>query len=68
MIDPKVQWHGDVAVLTYNLASDWRRPTGERGTARWNATAVYARIDGGWRMVHNHWSFTQPALRQPGGP
>jgi uncharacterized protein (TIGR02246 family) len=65
MIDPRVQWHGDVAVLTYNLVDDvLQQPDGPGGVrARWNSTQVYARVDGKWRVVHSHWSFTKPELR-----
>jgi ketosteroid isomerase-like protein len=60
MLDPKVQQHGDVAILTFNLVSHARRPTGEAFVVRWNATAVYARVSGAWRIIHHHWSFTKP--------
>jgi uncharacterized protein (TIGR02246 family) len=60
MIDPKVQRHGDVAVLTYNLRSEGLQPDGKQVTVRWNSTAVYARIGGAWRMIHSHWSLTAP--------
>lgn len=64
MIDPKVQRQGDVAVLTYNLRSEAVQPDGKQVTVRWNSTAVYARIDGNWRMIHSHWSLTAaPCLR-----
>jgi hypothetical protein len=26
---------------------------------------VYARVDAGWRIVHSHWSFVKPELKQP---
>jgi ketosteroid isomerase-like protein len=58
MIDPKIQRHGDVAVLTYNLRSESVRPDGQQVTVRWNSTAVYARAGRGWKMVHSHWSLT----------
>ena len=60
MVDPKVQHHGDVAVLSYNLNSESVQPDGKHVTVRWNSTAVYARIDGKWRMIHSHWSLTAP--------
>jgi ketosteroid isomerase-like protein len=60
MIDPKVQRHGDVAVLTYNLRSEALQPDGKEVTVRWNSTAVYARIGGRWQMIHSHWSLTAP--------
>ncbi len=65
MIDPKVQWHGDVAVLTYNLVNDMLQlPDGPSNVrVRWNSTQVYARVDGKWRVIHSHWSFIKPELR-----
>ncbi len=58
MIGPKVQLHGDVAVLTYNLRSEAVQPDGKTATVRWNSTSVYARIGEEWRMIHSHWSLT----------
>jgi ketosteroid isomerase-like protein len=65
MIDPRVQWHGDVAVLTYNLVDEVLQEPGSPGgvRVRWNSTQVYARAGGTWRVVHSHWSFTKPELR-----
>jgi ketosteroid isomerase-like protein len=60
MTDSKVQRHGDVAVLTYNLRSEGLQPDGKQVTVRWNSTAVYARVGGNWRMIHSHWSLTAP--------
>ena len=67
MIAPKVQQHGDVAVLTYNLISHARKPTGDTMSVRWNSTAVYARSNGKWSSIHSHWSFTKPAGIAPPG-
>lgn len=58
MIDPKVQRHGDVAVLTYNLRSDAVLPDGDRNTVHWNSTSVYARMGRDWKIIHSHWSLT----------
>jgi ketosteroid isomerase-like protein len=67
MIDPKVQRHGDVALLTFNLVNYGKLPDGpERVLARWNSTEVYSRIGGTWKMIHSHWSYTQPELKQTG--
>ena len=67
MVNPKVQRYGDVAVLTYNLQNYARQPDGtERPTTRWNSTAVFRRIEGQWRTIHSHWSFTKPDVRRPG--
>jgi ketosteroid isomerase-like protein len=64
MIDPKVQRHGDVAVLTYNLVDTGTQPGGTgKVTVRWNSTEVYARMDGKWKIVHSHWSFIKPELK-----
>jgi ketosteroid isomerase-like protein len=64
MLNPKVQRHGDVAVLTYNIVNYRRQPDGtERATARWNSTAVFQRIGGRWRTIHSHFSYTKPELK-----
>ena len=63
-IDPKVQIHGNVAILTYLLYNYKKQPDGTlKETRRWNSTKVYALIDGKWKIVHNHWSFIQPELK-----
>ena len=66
MINPVVQHRGDMALLTFNLVN-YR--TGADGTeepfVRWNSTETYARIDGRWRIVHSHWSYVKPELKQP---
>lgn len=58
ILNPRVQQHGNVAVLTYNLRSDVVQPDGKQATVRWNSTAVYTRIGGKWKTVHSHWSLT----------
>ena len=57
IIDPKVQVLGDSAVLTFRFIS-----RGSENELRWNATEIYRRTEEGWRIVHSHWSFTQPML------
>ena len=55
---------GNVAVLSFNLVN-YGKPTGsatETVLARWNATEVYRRQNGAWRIIHTHWSFIQPQL------
>jgi ketosteroid isomerase-like protein len=67
MLNPKVQRHGDVALLTFNLVSYGTLPEKpESVLARWNSTEVYARIDGKWRIAHSHWSYIKPEIKQPG--
>jgi ketosteroid isomerase-like protein len=63
MIGPKVQHRGDLAVLSYNLVSHAKRPNGEPVVVRWNSTEVYARVEGKWKIVHSHWSYTKPELK-----
>ena len=66
MIAPRVQHHGDVALLTFNLVSYQRQADGsEKAVARWNSTETYARVDNEWRIIHSHWSFTKPELKNP---
>ncbi len=65
MIAPRVERVGDVAILTYNLASHSRRQDGAAVVTGWNSTAVYRRLDDAWRILHSHWSYTEPELRVP---
>jgi len=67
VIDPKVQRHGDVALLTCNLVNYGKLPDApERVLARWNSTEVYSRIGGTWKIIHSHWSYIQPELKKTG--
>jgi hypothetical protein len=69
MLRPKVQRHGALAVLTYQLVNYKKLPDGsEAPTTRWNSTAVFRRVDGKWRTIHSHWSFTKPEVRAPSSP
>jgi ketosteroid isomerase-like protein len=57
-IMPKVVILGDAAVLSYNYRSSELTPEGTvRNQTPWNATEVYFRRDGQWKIVHTHWSF-----------
>ena len=65
MLNPKVQRYGDAALLTFNLVSYRKQADGtERAIVRWNSTEAYARQDGRWVLVHSHWSYVKPALKQ----
>jgi ketosteroid isomerase-like protein len=67
MLSPKVQRHGDVAVLTYQIQNYARQADGtERPTNHWNVTEVFRRVGGKWRTIHSHFSYTKPTLRAPG--
>lgn len=64
MIDPKVQRHGDIAILTFNLVDHGARfDGGPKTTARWNSTEIFQRINEQWKIVHSHWSYTKPELK-----
>lgn len=56
MINPKVQVHGNTAVLTFSLVD--YTPTSEGSTQEvyWNSTEVYSQINGEWKIIHTHWS------------
>jgi ketosteroid isomerase-like protein len=57
IVNPRVQVIGDAAILTFQYISQ----TGDEA-AYWNCTEVYQRTGDDWRIVHSHWSFTQPEL------
>jgi hypothetical protein len=46
LINPKVQIHGDTAVLTFNLIDFFTTPKGSKKESRWNSTEVFSRING----------------------
>ncbi|HEY0594039.1 MAG TPA: nuclear transport factor 2 family protein [Thermoanaerobaculia bacterium] len=60
---PRVQASGDVAVLTFNYVS---RGSNE-ATTRWNCTEVYRLVNGAWRIIQTHWSFTKAPGASPAG-
>jgi ketosteroid isomerase-like protein len=67
LLDPRLQRHGDVAVLTFQAVNYGMLPDRpESVLARWNSTEVYGRVDGKWKIIHSHWSFVKPELRPPG--
>jgi len=67
MISHKMQHHGDVTLLTFNVVNYGKLPNQpETVLARWNSTEVYGRIDGQWKIFHSHWSFIKPELKRPG--
>ena len=62
MINPQVDVVGDAAVLTFNLVNYGKLSGSSEETvlARWNASQVYRQLNGEWRIIHTHWSLTQP--------
>ena len=64
MVNPKVQRHGDIAILTFNIVNYRKLPDGsEQTAARWNTTEAYSRIGDRWRIVHSHFSYVKPQLK-----
>ncbi len=62
-IDPRVVVIGDAAVLSYNYRSSVLSTEGKvTNQTPWNATEVYFRREGQWKIVHTHWSFLQHKL------
>jgi hypothetical protein len=59
ILNPSVDVRGDAAVFTFSLESYDLED--DSITSRWNTTEVHARTPAGWRMVHAHWSHTEPA-------
>ena len=56
-LSPMVQLLDDTAVLTYRFLSTTLKSDGSiLKRVPWNCTEVYVKIDGKWRIVHNHWS------------
>lgn len=65
IIAPKVQSRGDVAVLSYQLISHGASASGQPYVVRWNSTKVYARSGRDWKLLHDHWSYIKPELKEP---
>ena len=69
MQNAKVQHHGDIAVLTYNVVNFIKDSDGpEKAGTRWNSTTVFRRDSGRWRTIHSHWSFNRPDVKQVPAP
>ena len=65
IIDPKVQRSGDLAVLTFNIVDYGAQlDGGPKNTVRWNVTEVYQRLNGSWKIVHSHFSYLRPVLKE----
>jgi ketosteroid isomerase-like protein len=64
MRNPKVERDGETATLSYNLITYGRLPDGTERSVKWNSTEVFRETNGVWKIVHSHWSFTTPELKQ----
>ena len=64
MLNPKVQVHENTAVLTFNLIDYVLTPERLTKEVHWNATEVYCKMDGQWKIIHTHWSHTRSTPQQ----
>lgn len=55
MINPKVVLGSDMAVLSFNFASQ-----GGDDVSLWNCTEVYRDVGGQWLIIQTHWSRARP--------
>jgi ketosteroid isomerase-like protein len=55
VIEPRVQAHGDTAILTYVLATTGS-PDSPSEETRWKVTAVYHKFGDDWLVVHSHFA------------
>jgi ketosteroid isomerase-like protein len=56
-IEPWFLISGDMAVLFYRFLSTRLNPDGSVvSRTPWNCTEIYARMEGSWKIIHNHWS------------
>jgi len=65
LLNPTVEIADELAVLSFNYTS-WGEVDGKPWRSDWNSSEVYREIDGQWRLVHSHWSRTQPKSREAG--
>jgi hypothetical protein len=57
-IDPLMRVCEDLAVLSYRFISTLLNTDGSVShRTPWNCSEVYVKIEGQWRIIHNHWSF-----------
>jgi uncharacterized protein (TIGR02246 family) len=56
-VDPVVLVSGDMAVLFYRFLSTLLNPDGSVSKRTpWNCSEIYQRMEGSWKIIHNHWS------------
>src|SRR5262249_345121 len=62
VVEPKVQHYGDAAVLSYILDGSAEVANTRQGR-KWNVTEVYAYTGGSWKVIHSHFSYLKPELK-----
>ncbi len=64
-INPRVQTDGTTAVLTFNIKNYKTGADGQEELgSHWHATEIYRNIDGAWKLISTHWSYTFPTLKK----
>jgi ketosteroid isomerase-like protein len=64
-INPRVQTDGKTAVLTFNLMNYKIGDDGEETPgSHWHSTEIYRNIDGNWKLISSHWSYTFSMLKK----
>lgn len=61
MLNPRVQFYGDTAILTYNYAGMTRDKDGKMTPNLAKSSRVYVRQNGRWMMVHANFAPVVPA-------
>ncbi len=57
-IEPWVLVCGEMAVLFYRFLSTSLNPDGSVASrVPWNCSEIYVRMEGEWKIIHNHWSY-----------
>lgn len=65
MLNPRVQVHGEKAILTFNLITCNREEDGtEKMLEKWNAVEVYTCIEVSWKIAQCNWSYTKKGQEQ----
>ncbi len=52
MRDPVIQMEGGLALLSFNYVAC----LGDGSESHWQSSEAYRRGDGGWCLIHSHWS------------
>lgn len=55
ILNPTVKHIGDISILALNFISH-----SAEYVFSWNCSEVFQKLDGEWRIIHSHWSFTTP--------
>ena len=56
LLDPQVQMHGEIGILTFNFIGFMKEGSKEY----FNTTEVYKLSEGDWKLISSHWSQTKP--------